>query len=30
MIDFVPAEKAKHVDAFLANINWSVVEKRME
>jgi superoxide dismutase, Fe-Mn family len=30
MIDFVPAEKAKHVEAFLANINWSVVEKRME
>ncbi len=29
MIDFVPSEKAKHVDAFLSNINWSVVEKRM-
>ncbi len=29
MIDFVPAEKAKHVDAFLANINWSVVEARL-
>lgn len=29
MIDFVPAEKAKHIDAFLANINWSVIEARM-
>lgn len=29
MVDFVPAEKAKHIDAFLANINWSVVEARM-
>lgn len=28
MVDFVPAEKAKHIDAFLSNINWSVVEKR--
>ncbi len=28
MVDYLPAEKAKHIDAFLANLNWSVVEKR--
>lgn len=28
MVDYVPAEKAKHVDAFFKNLNWSVVEKR--
>lgn len=28
MVDYLPAEKAKHVDAFLKNINWSVVEER--
>lgn len=28
MVDYVPAEKAKHVDAFFKNLNWSVVEGR--
>lgn len=28
MVDYVPAEKAKHVDAFFKNVNWSVIEKR--
>src|SRR3989344_4007665 len=28
MVDYVPAEKAKHVDAFLKNLDWKVVEKR--
>lgn len=28
MVDYVPAEKAKHVDAFFKNLNWSVVEER--
>jgi Fe-Mn family superoxide dismutase len=27
MVDYVPAEKAKHIDAFLANLNWGAVEK---
>ena len=28
MVDYVPAEKKKYVEAFFANLNWSVVEKR--
>ncbi len=28
MVDYVPAEKKSYVDAFLANVNWAVVEKR--
>jgi len=28
MVDYLPAEKAQHVDAFLKNINWKVVEER--
>jgi Fe-Mn family superoxide dismutase len=28
MVDYVPAEKKTYVDAFLANVNWSVVEER--
>lgn len=28
MVDYVPAEKKKYVDAFLENLNWSVCEKR--
>ncbi len=28
MIDYVPADKKNYVDAFLDNVNWSVVEKR--
>lgn len=28
MVDYVPSEKKNYVDAFFANLNWSVVEKR--
>lgn len=28
MVDYVPAEKKNYVDAFFANVNWNVVEKR--
>jgi Fe-Mn family superoxide dismutase len=28
MVDYSPLDKSKHIDAFLANINWSVVEAR--
>jgi len=28
MVDYVPTEKGEYVNAFLANLNWSVVEKR--
>ncbi len=30
MVDYVPAEKKNYVDAFLANINWGVIEKRFD
>lgn len=30
MVDYVPADKKNYVDAFLANVNWGVVEKRFE
>lgn len=28
MVDYVPAEKKKYVDAFFVNLNWSVPEQR--
>lgn len=28
MVDYIPAEKKNYIDAFFANINWGVVEKR--
>ena len=28
MVDYVPAEKKNHVEAFLSNVNWSVAENR--
>jgi len=28
MVDYLPAEKGKYIDAFFKNLNWSVVEKR--
>ena len=28
MVDYVPAEKKNYVEAFLANLNWAIVEKR--
>ncbi len=30
MVDYVPAEKKNYIDAFLAALNWSVIEKRFE
>ena len=30
MLDYVPAEKKNYIDAFFANLNWSVIEKRFE
>lgn len=30
MVDYVPADKKNYIDAFFANINWSVVEKRFD
>lgn len=30
MVDYVPAEKKNYIDAFLANVNWAVVEKRFD
>lgn len=30
MVDYVPAEKSKHIDAFLKNVNWGVVEDRFK
>ncbi len=28
MVDYLPAEKKQHIDAFFANLNWSVVTDR--
>lgn len=30
MVDYLPSEKKNYIDAFFANLNWSVVEKRFE
>lgn len=30
MVDYVPAEKKNYIDAFFANLNWGVVEKRFD
>ncbi|MFA7302436.1 MAG: Fe-Mn family superoxide dismutase [Candidatus Paceibacterota bacterium] len=30
MVDYIPAEKKSYVDAFFANVNWAVVEKRFD
>jgi superoxide dismutase len=30
MVDYVPAEKKNYIDAFFANLNWSIVEKRFK
>lgn len=29
MVDYVPADKKKYIDAFFENLNWSVVEARV-
>ncbi|MDO8492873.1 MAG: Fe-Mn family superoxide dismutase [bacterium] len=28
MVDYVPAEKVKYVEAFFSNVNWSILDKR--
>lgn len=28
MVDYVPSEKGKYVDAFLSNVNWALAERR--
>lgn len=30
MVDYVPAEKKTYVEAFLDNVNWSVIEGRLQ
>jgi|TARA_Y100000310_G_scaffold75933_1_gene72356 Fe-Mn family superoxide dismutase len=30
MVDYLPTEKGKYIDAFLNNINWSVAEERFK
>ncbi|MBL7045874.1 MAG: superoxide dismutase [Parcubacteria group bacterium] len=30
MVDYVPSEKGKYIDAFLSNLNWEVVESRFQ
>jgi superoxide dismutase len=29
LLDYKPAERAKYIDAFFANIDWNAVEQRM-
>lgn len=28
MVDYVPADKVKYVEAFLSNVNWDILQKR--
>ncbi|MDP2705138.1 MAG: Fe-Mn family superoxide dismutase [Patescibacteria group bacterium] len=30
MVDYLPAQKKEHITAFLSNINWETVEKRLK
>ena len=30
MVDYLPAEKSKYVEAFFSNLNWSVIEERFD
>jgi Fe-Mn family superoxide dismutase len=30
LLDYKPAERPKYIDAFLANVDWSCVEKRLD
>src|SRR6266542_678489 len=30
LLDYKPAERPKYIDAFLANVDWSAVERRMK
>jgi Fe-Mn family superoxide dismutase len=29
LLDYAPAERPKYIEAFLSNLNWSAVEKRL-
>ncbi len=29
MVDYKPAERSKYIDAFFANVDWSIVEQRL-
>ncbi|MFZ2587186.1 MAG: Fe-Mn family superoxide dismutase [Alphaproteobacteria bacterium] len=30
LMDYLPAERGKYIDAFMANVNWDVVEERTQ
>ncbi|MHB1414368.1 MAG: Fe-Mn family superoxide dismutase [Chloroflexota bacterium] len=30
MVDYKPAERSKYIDAFFQNLDWSVVEVRLQ
>ena len=30
LLDYKPAERPKYIDAFLANVDWSAVDRRMQ
>lgn len=30
MVDYLPSEKGKYIDAFLKNVNWNIVKNRFE
>ncbi len=30
MVDYMPGEKGKHIDAFFKNLNWEIVESRFK
>ncbi|MCP5404722.1 MAG: superoxide dismutase [Pseudomonadaceae bacterium] len=30
LLDYLPSERGKYIDAFMANVNWDVVEERTE
>lgn len=30
MVDYVPSEKVKYIDAFFENLNWEIIEKRFK
>jgi len=30
LLDYKPSERPKYIDSFMANMDWDVVERRME
>ena len=30
LLDYKPADRPKYIEAFLANVDWDVVERRMK